>query len=178
VESRSPANADDLTSYAGPGFCHVPADQPLDIERLAQADEDDDRWNEPGEPTIYLALDLPLALAEYARHAGTDDARDLIRFDVRLDGVADLRPRDGSTDAAGVAEIADRGVARRIASGFRNRPDCRGLLVPSLAFPDDPAHANLVVFADRLPAGIPAWLGRPTKVGHVEVCAEGVATAS
>jgi RES domain len=176
VDRGSPDHRHDLTGYAGPGFCHVPARQPLDVERLAEADADDDRWNEPGEPTIYLALDLPLALAEYARHAGPDDARDLIRFDVGLDGVADLRPRDGSTDAAGVAEIADRTVARRIASGFRERPDCRGLLVPSLAFPDDPARANLVVFADRLPGGIAAWLGQPTTVGHVEVREAGLAT--
>lgn len=163
-----------LATYRGPAFCHVPADAPLDLSKLAESDGDDDRWNAPGQPTIYLALDVAVALAEYARHVTSDDARRLLRFDVRLDGVADLRHRheraDNGHDGPPV-ELADRAVARRVAASARSDSSCRGLIVPSIAFPDDPSRGNLVVFADRLPAALADWLGPPTTVGQVELVA-------
>jgi RES domain-containing protein len=151
----------------------VPAGEPLDLAKLAERDGDDgDRWNEPDEPTIYLALDPGVALAEYARHASARDARRLLRFEVRLDGVADLRRRAvRATSGHGgpPAELAERSLARRLAAELRARHDCHGLLVPSIAFPDQPSRGNLVVFADRLPAGVDEWLGRPTPAGRVEL---------
>jgi RES domain-containing protein len=162
-----------LRPYGGPAFCHVPAGEPLDLSKLAERDGDDgDRWNEPDEPTIYLALDLGVALAEYARHASGADARRLLRFDVGLDGVADLRRtsiRASSGHDGPPIELADRRVARRLAADLRRGPDCRGLLVPSVAFPDDPTRGNLVVFADRLPSDVAEWLGPATPVGRVEL---------
>ena len=57
---------------------------------------------------------------------------------------------------------ADRSVARRVAAALRARRDCVGLLVPSLAFPDQPERGNLVVFAERV--GPPAqWLHDPLR---------------
>jgi RES domain-containing protein len=151
----------------------VPAGEPLDLSKLAERDGDDgDRWNEPDEPTIYLALDPGVALAEYARHAAVPAARHVLRFEVRLDGVADLRRsavRATSGHDGPPAELAERSLARRLASDLRARPDCHGLLVPSVAFPDDPSRGNLVVFADRLPAGVGEWLGEPALAGHVEL---------
>lgn len=162
-----------LRPYRGPGFCHVPATEPLDLSRLAERDgDDDDRWNEPDQPTIYLALDLAVALAEYARHASGPDARRLLRFDVGLDAVADLRhpwTRATSGHDGPPADLADPALARRLAAGVRARPDSQGLLVPSIAFPDHPARGNLVVFADRLPTSVAEWLGPATLVGRVEL---------
>src|SRR4051794_36421211 len=164
------ADGPDLEPFEGPGFCHVPSGVELDVAKLAESDSDDDRWNEQGQPTIYLALDLPVALAEYARHASGDEARDLLRFDIRLDRVADLRQPETRAQVGhqgSTADLADRGLARRLAARLRARPDCQGLVVPSLAFPEDPMRGNLVVFADRLPAGIAEWLGEPLVVGRV-----------
>jgi RES domain-containing protein len=138
----------------------VPADEPLDLSRLAEAESGDDRWNERGEPTIYLALDRSVALAEWARHADGPGRRRFLRFRVDLENLAELRPVP--------VNYADRSVTRRVAAALRARRDCVGLLVPSLAFPDQPERGNLVVFAERV--GPPAqWLHDPSAVGVIDL---------
>ncbi|HET7028457.1 MAG TPA: RES domain-containing protein [Candidatus Limnocylindrales bacterium] len=72
----------DLVRYRGPVWCHVPADEQLDLSRLAEADSADDRWNARGEPTIYLALDRSIALAEFGRHVDGHGRRRFLRFSV------------------------------------------------------------------------------------------------
>jgi len=155
------AGAHEYRRYRGAAYCHVPADERLVLGRLGEADGDDDRWNRPNERTIYLALDLGVALAEFARHA-TPGRRRFVRFDVDVPGVADLR----SIDPAG---LRDRERARDLASRFRADPDCAGLLVPSLAFPDDSSRGCLVLFGDRPPASCPNLLGAPREVGLVDL---------
>jgi RES domain-containing protein len=150
----------ELVRYRGAVWCHVPADERLDLSRLAEADSPDDRWNERGEATIYLALDRSVALAEFARHADSPGRRRLLRFSVDLDGLADLRRIR--------LDYADRSVTRQVAAVLRARPECSGLLVPSLAFPDQPERGNLVVFADRI--GPPdEWLREPADAGVVDL---------
>ncbi len=168
-------------------YCHVPSDVEIDPGRLAERNDSADRWNEPGQPTVYLALDVGVALAEFARHAAPGDRRRLVRFDAALDAVADLRPGTPASNAPsrdsgrrgdrehdpapgppdhGLVDVSDRDAARRVAARFRAEPGCCGLLVPSLAFPDDPARGNLVVFAER--AGPPeTWLANLVVVGSV-----------
>lgn len=156
-----------LTRYIGSAFCHVPAEERFEPERLARRDSADDRWNAPGEPTIYLAVDRGVALAELARHA-VPERRRILRFEVSLDGLADLRDvAEGRPE--GIGSIADRDRTRAWAASLRRDLGCRGLLVPSLAFPDDASRANLVVFAERLPTSIEVWLGDPVVVGEVDL---------
>ncbi|HKG56724.1 MAG TPA: RES family NAD+ phosphorylase [Candidatus Limnocylindrales bacterium] len=149
-----------LTSFHGVAYCHVPADEPIRLERLVSADGSDDRWNRPGEPTLYLACDLAIAVAELGRHADLYPGmppyrRRLLALSVAVDDLADLR-RDEVRAAVGidVAQLRDRDVARDVAERLRREPDCNGLIVPSVAFLDDPARGNLVVFMDRFGAGI------------------------
>ena len=55
--------------WSGAAFRHSPADSPygvLDFRFAGRAA--DSRWNYPGAPTLYLAGDRGVALAELARH--------------------------------------------------------------------------------------------------------------
>jgi len=86
--------------------------------------------------------------------------------------VADLRRHDDRAEAGHdgrPADLADRDLARQLAARLRSDPTCRGLLVPSLAFADQPSRGNLVVFADRLRDGVARWLGTPTVVATVDL---------
>ena len=172
-----PSDEAPTSVFRGVAFCHVPADEPVDLEKLAHRDSEHDRWNDPGEPTAYFALDPAVALAELARHlqVGPDDPpvrRRLLGLRLDLDGLLDLR-RPGVRAALGapgdLREFADRGVARAVASRARAGADCRGLLVPSIAFLDDDARANLVLFADRLGAPLEDVVLEALEAGEVEV---------
>jgi RES domain-containing protein len=166
-----------LTSWRGIVWCHVPADEPLDLDRLVTIDGSDDRWNGPGEPTLYLALDIATALAELARHLDLLPSprwrRRLIGMHVDLDGLADLR-RPELQSAVGIGDVAalrDRDRARAAARRIRDDEHAQGLIVPSIAFLDDAGHGNLVVFADRLRDGVEALLGDPVEAGVIELAA-------
>jgi RES domain-containing protein len=164
-----------LTSWHGTAYCHVPADEPLRLERLVTSDGSDDRWNGPGEPTLYLALDLGTALGELARHLelqpGTTWRRRLMALSVDVDGLVDLR-REDVRAAVGVDEepaaFRDVEVARDIAAALRDDDACAGLLVPSMTFLDDPGRGNLVVFMDRF-GGVPDIVRQTLDVGLVEL---------
>lgn len=55
--------------WSGPAFRHIPASSPIGVLDFRFAGRSaDNRWNEPGEPTVYLASDRGVALAELARH--------------------------------------------------------------------------------------------------------------
>ena len=87
------------TSFRGVAFCHVPADEPIRLEKLVSADGANDRWNRPGEPTVYLATELAIALAELARQlelSPRDDPvrRRLLGLALDVDGLVDLRRAD------------------------------------------------------------------------------------
>ena len=58
------------------------------------------RWNRPGEPTLYLASDVDVALVEYGRHLGSGFAptasantrrRALFRYEIQLERLLDVR---------------------------------------------------------------------------------------
>jgi len=166
-----------LTSFRGTAYCHVPADEPVRLERLVTTDGEDDRWNRPGEPSLYLATDPAIALAELARHLeiereGEWIGRLILGLQVELTDLVDLR-RPATRAALGcegdVAVLRDRENARALASTARADPHVRGLLVPSVAFLDDPARANLVVFVDRLEAGVRDLVRGVREVGRVDL---------
>lgn len=145
------------TSFRGQAFRCVPDNGPVELESLVSSDGANDRWNNPGEPTLYLALDPGVAIAEAGRHhepdaGGTESCQRLLRLDVATDELLDLR--DPSTtdslriDGAPFAFL-DRSRARALASRVRRHGRAKGLIVPSAAFLDDPSRGNLVLFAER-----------------------------
>jgi RES domain-containing protein len=129
-----------------------PVGSVLDVAALVAATGN--RWSLPGQPTLYLASDPGVALAEAGRHwgrTGGDTAFWSIR--VTLDAAADLRRRDlwsGLTTPDDPCWVLDRERCRAIANRLRADGDADGLVVPSAALLDDPARFNVVVFVERL----------------------------
>lgn len=168
-----------LVVFDGHAFRAAPGDQPFDVDALVSRDDDNDRWNRPGEPTIYLALDPGVALAEAGRHMndseGTNGCQLLVKLRIRADRLVDLR--DAATRRVlgvdgGPAAFLDRQRARELAGRLRRDPECRGLLTPSMAVIDDPDRGNLVLFAERLPGGLRDVVLDHEEVGRLEVIAD------
>jgi RES domain-containing protein len=160
-----------LHPWRGTAIRHIPAGSRFDIldTRLAGLAADN-RWNEAGEPTFYLAGDLGVALAEYARHLREDvgvtspspiHERAVYQVDVQLEAVLDLRdPQVRSTIGlhGGARRFLDRAVARATARFLRLTTSAEGLLVPSVAFLDDLTRWNLVLFLDKLPVDLTSYM--------------------
>ena len=154
-----------LHPWHGTAVRHIPTGSRYDVldTRFAGLAADN-RWNEAGEPTFYLSGDLGVALAEYARHlredvgfAGTPPVREraVYQVDVQLAAILDLRDthvRSAIGLHGGLRRFLDRDAARATARYLRRTTSAEGLLVPSIAFLDEPARWNLVVFLDKLPA--------------------------
>jgi RES domain-containing protein len=166
-----------LTAWHGIAYCHVPADEPVRLDRLVTSDGTDDRWNRAGQPTLYLALDLPTAVGELARHVVLVQGmppwrRRLLGLSVRVGGLVDLRRPDVRA-ASGIDEepvaFRDVEVARGIADRLREDEACAGLLVPSMTFLDDHSRGNLVVFVDRFGGGINDLIEATIDAGLVEL---------
>ena len=144
------------TSFRGHAFRCVPDNGPVELESLVSTDGENDRWNHPGEPTLYLALDPGVAIAEAGRHhepaADAESCQRLLRLEVATDELLDLR-EPSTADALGVDgapfTFLDRDRARQLASRIRREGSAKGLIVPSAAFLDDASRGNLVLFAER-----------------------------
>jgi RES domain-containing protein len=151
-----------LVVWDEPLYCHVPLDTPFEPDTIAGHGEAGDRWSHPGEPTTYVASDAGVALGELARHQPAGRPQPLARRIVglypqqgALRGLVDLRDpaiRRALAIADGATWCFDRRLARQVAAALRSEPRHRGLIVPSLAFPDQPSRCNVVLFADRYPA--------------------------
>jgi RES domain-containing protein len=132
-----------LQPFAGPAAVAVQGE--LAWHTAALISRDGNRWSRPGEPTIYLAGDPAMALAELARHLPLGQASPpawVWTVEVNLAAVLDLRSEDA-------AWVVDAERCRDIASDLRHR-GAQGLIVPSVAFLDRPDRANLVIFAERI----------------------------
>jgi RES domain-containing protein len=58
-----------LAPWTGLAYRHIPAGSPYSVLDFRFAgSSSDNRWNVAGEPTLYLAGDYGVVLAEYARH--------------------------------------------------------------------------------------------------------------
>jgi RES domain-containing protein len=157
---------------SGDVFCHAPADRPFELEALARPDDGADRWSSPGTSTIYLAGDALVALGEFARHgdaAGSDDRR-IVRLKLRRVPVLDLR-RPAVVTAIGVDPDrcgVDREESRSLSAVVRGTAICSGLVVPSMAFREDPERFNVVVFAEAV-RSLDDCLGEATEIGRVTI---------
>jgi len=154
-----------LRPWAGVAFRHIPASSPYDVLDLRFAGvARDNRWNEPGEPTLYLASDRGVAVAEFARHLSEGRQlrdgslvveRQLFRLQLSLARTLDLR--DPALWAALSLREApycfrDKGIARAVARFLRRTTPAQAIVAPSLAFLDDPSRFVLALFLEKLPA--------------------------
>jgi hypothetical protein len=126
------------------------------------------RWNNEGEPTIYLSSDPGLALIESGRHPeDLQRASHVLRVDLRLPRALDLaRPavRAELGLPAGDWWVLDQDRTRAVASRVRTSGACDGLFVPSAGALDQEGRWNAVVFADD-PIVVGDLLGDPRPAG-------------
>ncbi len=154
-----------IRPWRGSGIRHIPAGSPygvLDTRFAARSGAN--RWNLRGDPTLYLASDRAVALAEFARHfhdhadpslGPVAAERAVYRLTFGLAAALDLRD-PGVLRAlglrGGVDRFLDMGVAQATATFVRRTSSTEALLVPSMAFLDDADRWNMVLFLDKLPA--------------------------
>jgi RES domain-containing protein len=151
-----------LLAWDRPLYCHAPAEDAFDPDAMADAGDSSDRWCLPGQPTVYLAADAGVAMAELARHhppGGQTARRRILRLEPRagsVRGLVDLRDR-AVLQALGAPpepwRYLNRELARSVADGVRADPRHAGLIVPSMAFLDRGDRCTVVLFAERLPEG-------------------------
>jgi len=154
-----------LQSFDGAGYRHLAASvDPSKVLDFTWAGRDpDNRWNVVGEPTLYIAGDVGVVIAEWTRHfhvnltpelARQTVERTVYRLDISVERVFDLR------DSALCADLhladaphcfLDIAVARATAQFLRATTAAQGLLVPCMAMLDDLARWNLVLFLEKLP---------------------------
>lgn len=165
-----------LTPWIGAGYRHINAtrgDSVLDFTHAGEYGKN--RWNVPGEPTLYLAGDMGVAIAEWGRRypvSFTSESipsanRDVYRLHLRLSAVLDLRSPESLSmlGISGTPDVfRDVDIARATAAVTRLVPRAQAMLVPSIAFLDDLTRWNLVVFLEKMPSGTDAWI---TRVDHV-----------
>ncbi len=155
---------DHLRPWSRPALCHIPAGARFDVLDFRYAGRGaDNRWNEQGEPTLYLAGDMGVAIAEFGRHFAIDRTpevaqgaveRTVYRLDLTVDRVLDLR--DPQVWAALSLSNAPNcflsiPVAHATAHFIRTTTEAQGILVPSVAFLDQLVRWCLVLFLDKLP---------------------------
>ncbi|MDQ3542133.1 MAG: RES family NAD+ phosphorylase, partial [Chloroflexota bacterium] len=142
--------------WLGTAYRHIPSGGNRDVLDFRHAGrQPDNRWNASGEPTLYLAGDPGILIAEWGRHFPVvfDDAlqpvtveRTVFRLSLRLQRVVDLRSHAAVKHAVTSPWFLDRDVTRAVARSVRAAGTAQALIVPSIAFLDDLTRWNLVVF--------------------------------
>ncbi len=172
--------ADRIGPWAGTAYRHIPADAAYDIRDLRFAGRrSSGRWHWQGQPTLYLASDAAVAIAEFARHLALDRGggavparRAVYELGVKLDRVVDLRDPTvlrliGRDDAPEC--WLDPRIARAVATFFRDSLDGQAVLVPSVAHLDVPDRFNVVCFLENLPEKTRVFLPRARRRSTVSV---------
>jgi RES domain-containing protein len=116
------------------------------------------RWSRHGEPTIYLAGDPGVAVAELGRHWDEQES-DIAVWSSHLSLKAAVDLRDPEVCATldlpeSPTWSLDKERCQAVASRLRSDRLHDGLIVPSVAFIDDPGRWNAVVFVERLSADL------------------------
>ena len=170
----------ELQPWIGVGYRHIRAGAGHDVLdfRFAGFGENN-RWNKAGSPALYLAGDSGIVVAEWGRHLtgniapGTplSSQRVVYRLKVRLDSVMDLR-LEHNVEALGFswspAWFLDSKVTRSLAEHIRAQGPAQAIIVPSIAFIDDHARWNLVVFLDKVPADTSEWVISTESIGLLQ----------
>jgi RES domain-containing protein len=166
-----------LKPWGGTACRHIPDGAAYDILdfRLAGRNHEN-RWNVYGEPTLYLASDHRVAIAEFARHfheevspsEGRSEhiirravARRIYDLNIRIEHTLDLR--DPSLCAALSLDDApycflDRAAARATAQFLRQTTLAQAILVPSMALFDQAERYAVVLFLDELPPDVRTFI--------------------
>jgi len=153
-----------LHAWSGDALRHIPAGARFDVLDFRYAGRGaENRWNEPGQSTLYLAGDEGVLIAEWGRHFASDRTprlrqsvveRQVFRLSLTVDHVIDLRTQavwqELSLDNAPYC-FADVGIARATATFIRRTTIAQGMVVPSMGFLDDLDRWCLVLFLDKLP---------------------------
>ncbi len=151
-----------LAPWTGEAVRHIPEGpfDPLDFSRAGLAA--DNRWNAKGEPTLYLACNQAVALAEMARHLREDRSpalmphirrRQVYRFGLAFQSTLDLTHPDTLSELSirGAPQcFLDKAIARATAQFVRQLTQAQAIFVPSAAFLDQPDQWVLVVFLEKL----------------------------
>ena len=157
--------------FDAPAAVVVDGDGPWDAEQTISRDAD--RWSADGIPTMYLAGDPGVALAEAGRHL---DPREPIRcasvwrVRVMVERAVDIRHADAAatlgvpTDPGWILEPAR---CRELADATRG-VGVEALVVPSAAFLDAPDRFDLVVFPEVLSRAVSAITRDPERVAILE----------
>jgi RES domain-containing protein len=167
-----------LRRWSGAALRHIPAGSPFDVLDFRYAGRGaDNRWNEPGSPTLYLACDEGVLIAEWGRHFATNRTaqlqqmtveRSVFSLELTIDSVLDVRRADVcgslSLDNAPYC-FADISVARATANFVRRTTDAQALLVPSMGFLDDLDRWCLVAFLEKLPPDSRSFISSVTPRG-------------
>jgi len=171
-----------LQPWRQDAFRHLPCESNCDVlDFRFAALASDNRWNYPGEPTLYLAGGSGVALAEFARHlelnrpagiAPLTVKRSLYRLEVSLERVLDLR-QDECIQALSLSEapncFLDKNVTRATANFIRVTTDAQAILVPSVALLDHPDRWVLVLFLEKLTPEPKQYLAPVAPAGTFQV---------
>ncbi len=168
--------------WVGQAYRHIRDDPSADVLDFTYAGRgSDNRWNQEGEPTLYLAADHGVAIAEFSRHYQTNRpptlgdktvARRIYEIRVEAGPLLDLRDPRLCEELCiqGVPFcFLDRRLARAVAGYLRYVTAAKGILVPSVAFLDDPERWVLVLFLDKLPSDPNEFLTSVENVAAVTV---------
>jgi RES domain-containing protein len=143
----------------------------------------DNRWSEAGVRAYYFASDVGLVAAEHARHIATDVLgghaerleRSVFRVPISLERV--LRLTDPAVVVAMGAGpintwILDLASTQAAASYLVSQvARLQGLIVPSVAFLDQPDRFNVVVYRDAIDPDI--VFGAPVHEGDITIVSSG-----
>ncbi len=161
---------------------HIPKLAQYDIYDFSYAGRSaENRWNLQGEPTLYLAKEKNVALAEYARHfqvgrslklARQIQERAVYRFTVKLERVVNLCNPEVWQELSLVDApdcFKNRDVARSCANFIRYTTAATAIVVPSMAFLDDTEQWCLVLFLEKLPTDVREFLPNATIDGTFRI---------
>jgi RES domain-containing protein len=167
-----------LKRWSGAALRHIPADSSLGVLDFRYAGRGaDNRWNEPGSPTLYLAGDEGVVIAEWGRHFETNRTaqlqqmtveRSVFSLELSIDSVLDVRSEDiwNSLPLDNAPScFADIRVARATANFVRSTTEAQALLVPSMGFLDDLVRWCLVAFLEKLPPDPRSFISAVTPRG-------------
>lgn len=170
-----------IRPWSGHAVRHLPkgARDAYDFSHTGLAD--DNRWNIRGDPTLYLARDKDVALAEWARHlqvdrspllAGYTKTRQVYRFEVRLRHTLDLGDpqvwKELSLEDAPYCFL-DKAMARATATFVRKTTAAEAVFVPSAAFLDQLNKWVLAVFLEKLPENPRSFLSSVVEDGQFTI---------
>jgi RES domain-containing protein len=168
-----------LTRWSGTAFRHLPTARRLDPLAFRHAKGRDNRWNVQGEPTLYLAGDEGVLAAEWSRHLLDNRApaiaagirtRTIYRLDLTVDTVLDVR-HPAVWQALSLTNapycFTDRTVTRATARYIRDTTSAGGIVVPSVTFLDQLDRWCLVLFLDKLPGNLQAFITSATQLGSL-----------